>query len=156
MSLVYGYAGKILYVNLTTSEIAEDRLSEDFCREYVGGAGFSAYYMLSKMQPGIDPFDPESIMCIATGPLAGTFMPSATKAVCSVKGPAGFYEKRNARGPAVLTPPVMEKVQQMLDTGAALPDIATTLQLRANTLAKAVRAGRLHPLKKGDRTDVQK
>jgi aldehyde:ferredoxin oxidoreductase len=91
MTLVYGYAGKILNVNLTTSEINEDSLSEDFCRKYVGGAGFAGFYMLSKMQPGIDPFDPESCMCIATGPMAGTFMPSATKAVCSIKGPAGFY-----------------------------------------------------------------
>jgi aldehyde:ferredoxin oxidoreductase len=30
-------------------------------------------------------------MCIATGPMVGTFMPSAMKTVCSLKGPTGFY-----------------------------------------------------------------
>lgn len=91
MNPPYGYAGKILHVNLTTSEISEEGLSGDFCRNYIGGAGFAGYYMLNRMQPGIDPFDPQTCMCIATGPLAGTSAPGATKAVCSIKGPAGFY-----------------------------------------------------------------
>ena len=65
------------------------------------------------------------------------------------KGPAGFYVERKGRGPAVLTPEVLEKVQQMLDAGAAIPEIASTLGLRSDTLGKALRAGRLRqPLKK--------
>jgi len=65
------------------------------------------------------------------------------------KGPAGFYAERKRRGPAVLTPPVLEKAQEMLDKGAGLPEVASALQLRSNTVAKALRAGRLHhPLKK--------
>jgi hypothetical protein len=38
------------------------------------------------------------------------------------KGPAGFYAERKRRGPAVLTPEVPEKAQQMLDKGAAIPE----------------------------------
>jgi transposase len=65
------------------------------------------------------------------------------------KGPAGFYAERKRRGPAVLTPEVLEKVQQMLDKGAGMPEIVSELGVRSNTIAKAVRAGRLrHHLKK--------
>ena len=65
------------------------------------------------------------------------------------KGPAAFYDKRKGRGPAVLTPAVLEKVQQMLDAGSSVPEIASTLGLLSDTLSKALRAGRLHtPLKK--------
>ena len=65
------------------------------------------------------------------------------------KGPAGFYAERKRRGPAVLTPEVLEKVQQMLDKGVGMPEIVSELGVRSDTIAKAVRAGRLHqPLKK--------
>ena len=65
------------------------------------------------------------------------------------KGPAGFYAERKRRGPAVLTPEVLERVQQMLDKGVGMPEIVSELGVRSNTIAKAVRAGRLHqPLKK--------
>ncbi len=33
------------------------------------------------------------------------------------KGMAGFFAPRNCRGPAVLTPPVLEQVQERLDNG---------------------------------------
>jgi len=65
------------------------------------------------------------------------------------KGPAGFYVQKKGRGPAVLTADVLEKVQQMLNAEATIPEIALALKLRSNTLAKAVSAGHLHqPLKK--------
>jgi len=73
------------------------------------------------------------------------------------KGPAGFYAERKRRGPAVLTPSVLEKAQEMLDKGAGLPEVASALALRSNTLAKALRASRLHhPLKKRNRDNLQK
>jgi aldehyde:ferredoxin oxidoreductase len=88
---MYGYAGKLLHVDLTKGEFREEKLDEDFCRLFIGGAGFNAYHMLKKMKSYTDPMSPESYLCISTGPIAGTFMPSATKAVLSLKGPAGFY-----------------------------------------------------------------
>ena len=37
----FGYAGSILYVDLTTSEIREETLDMEMARKYVGGGGFS-------------------------------------------------------------------------------------------------------------------
>jgi hypothetical protein len=65
------------------------------------------------------------------------------------KGPAGFYGDRRRRGAAVLTPEVIEKAQAMFDEGLGLTEVSLHLGLLANTLSKAVHAGRLHqPFKK--------
>ena len=66
-----------------------------------------------------------------------------------IRGVQGFYEPRNTRGAAVLTPDVLTEVQRQLDLGNSLSDIANKEKLKSNTLSKAVRAGRLHePFKK--------
>jgi len=65
------------------------------------------------------------------------------------KGISGFFEEPNRRGAAVLTPPVLKDVQELLDTGWPIPEIARKLDLKADTLRKAVQAGKLHqPQKK--------
>lgn len=64
------------------------------------------------------------------------------------RGPAGFFEKSRRRGPGVLTKEVLEKVQSMLDQGIETPVIAKELGLKADTLNKAIRDGRLHKAKK--------
>ena len=64
-------------------------------------------------------------------------------------GPKGFYTKRKGRGPAVLTPAVLEQAQQLLNAGHETPEVADQLGIKRDTLSKAVRAGRLHkPSKK--------
>lgn len=68
------------------------------------------------------------------------------------RGPAGFYSDRRRRGSAVLTPEVMEKAQAMIDEGLGLPEVSSHLGLLANTLSKAVHAGRLHQSSKKKKT----
>ena len=64
-------------------------------------------------------------------------------------GPKGFYAQRKSRGAAVLTPGVMAEAQRLLDEGLETADVARRLELKTDTLSKAVRAGRLHkPSKK--------
>lgn len=60
------------------------------------------------------------------------------------QGPKGFYTQRKTRGPAVLTPPVLEQAQQLFDEGLEIPEVADRLAIKRDTLSKAVRAGRLH------------
>lgn len=64
-------------------------------------------------------------------------------------GPGGFYQPQKRRGPAILTPPVIEQVQQLLTEHEEVADIAAKLDIKVDTLSKAIRAGRLHkPAKK--------
>ena len=67
------------------------------------------------------------------------------------KGAAGFYAPRVSRGPAVLTPPVIGKAQQLLDEGNTVNDVAKELGIKSDTLGKAVAAGKLHKSKKKTR-----
>lgn len=60
------------------------------------------------------------------------------------EGPKGFYKKAKARSPHVLTGEVLEKAQKLLDQGHKPVEIAKELDLKANTVRKAVQAGRLH------------
>lgn len=59
------------------------------------------------------------------------------------KGAAGFYEAPAKRGAAVLTPPVLAQAQRLLNEGAQIPEVATELGIKADTLRKAVAAGKL-------------
>ena len=65
------------------------------------------------------------------------------------KGVSGFYEEPKRRGPAVLTAAVLQEAQERLDEGLDTSQVAAQLGVKSNTLAKAIRAGRLHkPAKK--------
>jgi hypothetical protein len=67
------------------------------------------------------------------------------------KGTEGFYVEPKRRGAAVLTAPVLAEVQGLLDDGLEVTDVAQRLELKRDTLAKAISAGRLHkPAKKED------
>jgi len=65
------------------------------------------------------------------------------------EGARGFYKQKNRRGAAILTPAVIEQVQQLLSEHEKVASIASKLNIKADTLSKAIRAGRLHkPAKK--------
>ena len=65
------------------------------------------------------------------------------------KGVSGFYEEPNRRGAAVLTDEVLKQAQDLLNEGLETSEVAEELAVKSNTLAKAIRAGRLHkPSKK--------
>jgi hypothetical protein len=59
-------------------------------------------------------------------------------------GSKGFYETRLRHSSAsVLKGAVLEQAQKSLDEGRSVPEVAAELDVLANTLHKAVRAGRL-------------
>jgi prepilin-type processing-associated H-X9-DG protein len=60
------------------------------------------------------------------------------------EGPEGFYGQPRRRGPAVLTPEVLQQAQALFDRGLGVLEVAAELGIKANTLGKAVRAGRVH------------
>ena len=60
------------------------------------------------------------------------------------EGPTGFFNERRRRGAAVLTPGVLKEAQRLLDEGLESPEVAERLEIKKNTLYKAVRARKLH------------
>ncbi len=63
-------------------------------------------------------------------------------------GASGFYTPKKTRGAVVLTSEVIEQAQTLLNEGKGLPEVAGELGLKRDTLAKAVRDGRLQRSKK--------
>jgi aldehyde:ferredoxin oxidoreductase len=72
IEILYGYTGVILRVNLTTSSITKEKISEELRRRYLGGSGFVSYYLWKELKGGIDALGPENKLIIATGPATGT------------------------------------------------------------------------------------
>jgi len=58
-------------------------------------------------------------------------------------GIEGFFARRRTRSAPVLTEEVLRQCQALLDEGKTVPEIAAEQKVLANTLHKAVRAGRL-------------
>lgn len=65
------------------------------------------------------------------------------------EGPGAFFQKRSpARKPRVLTAEVLEEAQALFDAGRSRGEVAEALGIKADTLYRAVRAGRLVDEKK--------
>jgi len=64
------------------------------------------------------------------------------------EGSAGFFKPRKTRSRTVLTPEVLSQVQERLDSGDHVGLICKELDLKPDTVKKAIRGGRLHQIKK--------
>ena len=60
------------------------------------------------------------------------------------QGASGFYQRRQARGPTVMTDDVTMQAQQQLSRGCSRREVAEQLGVRYDTLRKAINQGRLH------------
>ena len=89
-----GYQGKILRVNLSTGKIWCETPEDDFYRQYIGGWGFVAYYLLKELEPGIDPLGPENLLIFASGIYTGTRLSGSGRSAIGAKSPltGGFGE----------------------------------------------------------------
>jgi aldehyde:ferredoxin oxidoreductase len=82
-----GYAGKILYVDLTTGQTREEPVEETFARRFIGGNGFCARLLYDLIGPDTDPLGPENAIAYAVGPLTDTAIPSGSRACVATKSP---------------------------------------------------------------------
>ncbi|MBI2865395.1 MAG: hypothetical protein HYX94_12650 [Chloroflexi bacterium] len=82
-----GFQGKILRVDLTLGQIAEEMIDASTLRKFVGGTGLGAKILYDEVPPGVEWSDPANRLIVASGPLGGTrIMGSGTISVVT-KGP---------------------------------------------------------------------
>ncbi len=60
------------------------------------------------------------------------------------EGSKGFFKERKGRSPHVLVADVIKKAQRLLSQGHSTAEVAKQLNLKTNTLNKAIKEGRLH------------
>ena len=89
---MYGWAGKILKVDLTNKIISEEPTVPKYSA-FIGGSGIGYKVMWDEVPPEAGPFDPENRIAFATGPLVGSEVPGATRTLVTSKSPH-VYEDR--------------------------------------------------------------
>lgn len=62
--MAYGYAGRILHVDLTSGTLEVETPPESFYRKYVGGSAMGMYYILKGVKPGSDPLGAENVLTL--------------------------------------------------------------------------------------------
>lgn len=66
-----GYNGRILRVNLSSGKLSTEEYPDSFYRQYFGGEGFIAYFLVKELPAGVEPLGPENKLIFAAGPLTG-------------------------------------------------------------------------------------
>jgi len=97
--MVYGFMGKILWVDLSRGELKEEELDEKTARDYLGGYGLGAKILFDRQKPGVNPLGPEAILGITTGAVTGTDALGGSRYVMVGKSPlTGGWGDANSGG----------------------------------------------------------
>lgn len=64
---LYGYAGRVLHIDLTTGKTHVEPLNEEYAKKYIGGIGLGMRLWLDYSKPGVEPFSPENPLILAIG-----------------------------------------------------------------------------------------
>src|SRR5947208_8480336 len=88
---MFGYHGRALIIDLSTARHREVPLPEVSLRRVIGGVGLGAWLLYEHARPGCDPRGPENALVLASSPLLGTGLTTATKFALVTKSPqTGF------------------------------------------------------------------
>jgi len=81
------WAGKILRVNLTAGTVKSEPLNTEWARSYIGSRGLGSKYLVTEVDPKVDPLSPENKIIWATGPLTGTMASTGGRYTVITKSP---------------------------------------------------------------------
>ena len=96
---MFGYKGKILYVDLSSKKLIIREIPESLYREYLGGSGVAAKIFLEHYKEGLEAFSEENPLIIMTGPMAGTPTPAVSRFTISSLSPlTGIWGESNCGG----------------------------------------------------------
>ncbi|NMM07952.1 aldehyde ferredoxin oxidoreductase family protein [Polaromonas sp.] len=81
------WAKKILRVNLTAGTVTSEPLNMDWAQTYLGSRGLGSKYLVSEVDPKVDPLSPDNKIIWATGPLTGTMASTGGRYTVITKSP---------------------------------------------------------------------
>ena len=84
---MYGWAGKILDIDLSTGTIETRALDMELARMFLGGRGLGARLLWDAVGPGIDPLSPDNVLIFAAGPLTASGSQTSNRFTVSTKSP---------------------------------------------------------------------
>jgi aldehyde:ferredoxin oxidoreductase len=86
---IYGYAGKLLRVDLSRGKVTVEEVKPEILRKFLGGVGYGAKLYYDEIPAGTDPLSPQNKLIFTTGPLTGTRSPGAGFVEVCFKSPLG-------------------------------------------------------------------
>ncbi len=91
--------GRILSVNLSRGEIDLSPFPEERVREVIGGRGFNAWRLFTRLPVGADPMGPDNLLLFSCGALTGTAAPAASRLHVNALSPlTGILGSSNVGG----------------------------------------------------------
>ena len=84
---MYGYAGKILRVDLTDETVEIEEPPEEFYRTYLGGSALGLHYLLEHTPAGSDPLGPENTLTFALSGTVGAPISGQSRCTVVAKSP---------------------------------------------------------------------
>lgn len=95
--MIYGWTGKILRIDLNKKEyVIQDGMP--YAESFIGGRGINAKIIYDEIGPDISPFDPENIICIGPGVLAGSPAPCSSRSTITALSPRGLLDSSGIGG----------------------------------------------------------
>ncbi|MDD5511035.1 MAG: aldehyde ferredoxin oxidoreductase family protein [Dehalococcoidales bacterium] len=96
--MVFGYNGKVLFIDLSSASASTETLPENICRDFIGGQGLGVRILYEHMRPKVDPLGPDNILGFVTGPLTGTGVHGARFQVVGKSPITGGWSDSNCGG----------------------------------------------------------
>jgi len=135
-----GYAGKIVYADLSAGKVTIKATPADLKKKYLGGRGFGIRLLTDMVDPKTDPLGEKNVLVYAAGPLTGTGIPlgsryevstisplSGTAMSANSGGVFGWKMKKAGFDAVVVTGKSKKPVYLLLDNGKAELRDATSL-----------------------------
>jgi aldehyde:ferredoxin oxidoreductase len=87
MHKIFGYAGKVLRIDLTSSKISIESIFNYPLEKFIGGRGLNQWILFNEVKTWVSPFDPNNRLILGSGPLVGTLTPCTTRLSIDSKSP---------------------------------------------------------------------
>ncbi len=85
--MLFGYAGKILHVDLNKGKISIEQPGEEFYKTYLGGSAMGTYYLFKNTPAGVDPLSPQNTLAFMLSPTTGVSISGQSRMNVTAKSP---------------------------------------------------------------------
>ena len=93
-----GYAGHILFVDLTVGSVKKKPLDPGLALQYIGGSGLNVRLASELVPPDTEPLSPGNAIILGAGPFNGTLIPGSSRLSLLYKSPLNGSFIQNSGG----------------------------------------------------------
>lgn len=84
---MFGYAGTVLRVDLSSGKIVREELSEEIALKTIGGRGMNSVRLYNELPANTDPLSAQNMLIFGVGPLTGSPLFASSRLTVTAKSP---------------------------------------------------------------------